>query len=151
MRYIRKIIPRVLTMFCIGTNYRCLWTGPNTHNFPKYDFLKELLLETSSVHSWIQSLMRNKNFLPCSNNGGDALHQGPLIRTNSRAPTCNVSGLKCAVCLYAKASAQTPSNLPLRQSPKKMMLKIDNLTPGSCVSADHYFSPIQGCLPHSFG
>ncbi len=23
----------------------------NTHNFPKYDFLKELLLETSSVHS----------------------------------------------------------------------------------------------------
>jgi hypothetical protein len=28
---------------------------------------------------WIQSLMHNKNFLPCSNNGGDALHQGPLI------------------------------------------------------------------------
>jgi transposase InsO family protein len=32
-----------------------------------------------------------------------------------------------------------------------MTLKINNLTPGICVSADHYFSPIQGCLPHSFG
>ncbi len=31
------------------------------------------------------------------------------------------------------------------------MLKIDNWTPGSCVFADHYFSPIQGRLPHSFG
>jgi hypothetical protein len=32
-----------------------------------------------------------------------------------------------------------------------MTLKINNLTPGSCVSADHYFSPIQGRLPHILG
>ena len=32
-----------------------------------------------------------------------------------------------------------------------MTSKINNLRPGSCISADHYFSPIKGCLPQSFG
>jgi transposase InsO family protein len=32
-----------------------------------------------------------------------------------------------------------------------MKLKVENLLPGSKISADHYFSPINGCLPHTFG
>jgi hypothetical protein len=98
--------------------------------------------------SWVQSLMRHRTFLPCSTNYDDkhALHQGPFIRTNSRAPTCNVAGLKCAACLCAKASVQSPSKLPPRQSAKHKKLKINNLQPGSCISADHYFSP---CLSSS--
>jgi hypothetical protein len=95
--------------------------------------------------------MRNKKFLTCPNNDGSALHQGPSIRTNSRAPTCNILGLKCAAGLYAKASVRTSLNLPPRQSPKNTKLKVEKLMPGSCISADHYFSPIQGQLPHSFG
>jgi hypothetical protein len=94
--------------------------------------------------------MRNKKFLLCSNTDSNALHQGPFIRTSSRAPGWDVSSLKCAACLYANASARTPSNLPPRQSQKNMTLKTNNLQPGSCISADHYFSPIQGRLPHSF-
>ncbi len=68
-------------------------------------------LPQSSI-PWIQSLMWHKQFLPCSNTDGASLHKGPFIRTNSRAPSCNISGLKCAACLYAIASARTPSNLP---------------------------------------
>jgi hypothetical protein len=32
-----------------------------------------------------------------------------------------------------------------------MKLKVKNLLLGSKVSADHYFPPINGCLPHTFG
>jgi hypothetical protein len=32
-----------------------------------------------------------------------------------------------------------------------MTLKTDDLKPGDCILADHYFPPIQGRLPHSFG
>jgi hypothetical protein len=31
------------------------------------------------------------------------------------------------------------------------VLKMDHLKPRDCVSADHYFSPILGHLPHTFG
>jgi transposase InsO family protein len=34
---------------------------------------------------------------------------------------------------------------------KPHTLKSNHLTPGDCVSADHYFSPVPGCLPHTFG
>jgi hypothetical protein len=153
---------------------RCFWSkafGFTTSEFREINAIKLALLNDNNTNlfqpqkevllwhqqlshasiPWIQSLMRNKTFLPCSNNVGSALHQGPLIRTNSRAPTCNISGLKCAACLYAKASVWTPSNLPPRQSPKNMKLKVEKLMPGSCISADHYFPPIQGQLPQSFG
>jgi transposase InsO family protein len=38
-----------------------------------------------------------------------------------------------------------------RPLPKPHTLKSNHLTPGNCVSADHYFSPVPGCLPHTFG
>jgi hypothetical protein len=152
----------------------CFWSnafGFTSSEFKEIIAIKSLLLTTNNTNlsqpqkevllwhqrlshasiPWIQLLMRPKAFLSCSNKDGEALHQGPLIRTSSHAPTCYAPGLKCAACLYAKASAHAPSNLPPRQSQKKKTLKINILTPGSCISADHYFSPIPGRLPHSFG
>jgi hypothetical protein len=38
-----------------------------------------------------------------------------------------------------------------RPLPKPHMLKSNHLTPGYCVFADHYFSPVPGCLLHTFG
>jgi hypothetical protein len=156
-----------------GDDVCCIWSnafGFTTSEFKGINAIKSIILNDNNTNlsqpqkevllwhqrlshaciPWVQSLMRNKKFLRRSNNGGNALHHGPFIRTSSRAPACNVSGLKCAACLYAKASVWTPSNLPPRQSPKNMTLKVDDLKPGNCVSADHYFFPIQGRLPHSF-
>jgi hypothetical protein len=93
---------------------------------------------------WVQSLMRNRKFLPCLNNKSHVLHQGSFIRTNSHALECDITGLKCVACLCAKAIVRSPSNLPPRQSPRNMTLKENDLKPGSCISADHYFSLIQG-------
>jgi hypothetical protein len=78
---------------------------------------------------------------------------GPFIptKTGSRAHSCNTSTLQCAVCLYAKASTRSPTNLAPRSSPKNNILKQNHLQPGDCLSANHYFSPISGRLPHTFG
>jgi len=38
-----------------------------------------------------------------------------------------------------------------RLSSNNLMLKTNHLAPGDCVSADHYFSPVQGRLLHTFG
>ncbi len=94
--------------------------------------------------------MRERAFLPCIGNE-IALHSGPLIKSKSCAPHCDVSKLKCAACLYAKASIRSQSNQPPRHSVKYKTLKTNHLKPGNCILADHCFSPIQGCLPHSFG
>ncbi len=150
----------------------CFWSttfGFSASNFKRINAIKSTLLQENTNLSqpqkeillwhqrlshdlipWIQSLMREKKFLPCIGHNS-ASHIGPLIKSTSRAPTCNTSKLKCAACLYAKASVRTPSNLPPRPSLKNMTLKTEDLKPGDCISADHYFSPIQGCLPHSFG
>jgi len=119
---------------------------------------KELLLwhqwlSHASV-KWIQALMRDRKWLPTNVNKNEpALHTGPFIRTKagSRAHCCDSSTLHCAACLYAKASTRTPSNLAPRPSTKNNILKRDHLLPGDCVSADHYFSPIIGRLPHTYG
>jgi hypothetical protein len=38
-----------------------------------------------------------------------------------------------------------------RPLPKPLTLKSNHLTPGNCVYADHYFSPVPSHLPHTFG
>ena len=119
---------------------------------------KELLLwhqrlSHASV-KWIQALMRDRKWLPSNVSKNEpALHSGPFIRTRagSRAHCCDSSTLHCAACLYAKASTRTPSNLAPRPSTKNNILKRDHLQPGDCISADHYFSPITGRLPHTYG
>jgi hypothetical protein len=118
---------------------------------------KELLpwhqrLSHASV-KWIQAMMQDRKWLP-SNDGNDtALHLGPFIPTKigSHAHGCNTSTLQCAACLYAKASTRSPTNLAPRPSPKNNILKQNHLQPGDCLSADHYFSPIPGRLPNTFG
>ncbi len=118
---------------------------------------KELLLwhqHLSHVSvKWLQKLMCNRKWLPGMADNKMALHSGPFIPTKkwSRAQLCNTSTLKCTACLYAKASTRSPENLAPRPSFKKQVLKQDHLKPGDCISADHYFSPIIGQIPHTFG
>jgi hypothetical protein len=92
--------------------------------------------------------MPEQKWLLGSADNKNALHSGPFIPTKSHAQVCNTSTLKCAACLFAKASAKLPVNLAPRASTKNHILKQDHLQPGDCISADHYFSPILG---HTFG
>ena len=41
--------------------------------------------------------------------------------------------------------------MPPRPSTAQGFLKKNDVSPGSCISADHYFSPVQGRLLHTFG
>ncbi len=50
-----------------------------------------------------------------------------------------------------KAFTQSPPNMAPCPLPKPQTLKSNHLTPGNCVSADHYFSPVPSFLPHTFG
>jgi hypothetical protein len=117
---------------------------------------KELLLwhqhlSHASV-KWIQARMRDKEWLP-SNDGNDTA-SGPFIPTKmgSRAHSCTTSTLQCAACLYAKASTRSPTNLAPIPSPKNNILKQNHMQqPGDCLLAQHFFSPIPGRLPHTFG
>jgi len=114
---------------------------------------KELLLWHQRLShtslNWVQMLMRDRKWLPSQEN--ESLHKGAFIKSKSRAPTCDVTGLKCTACLCAKASCRTPSNLAPRPSFKENILKRGDTTPGAGVSADHYFSPVRGRLLHTYG
>jgi hypothetical protein len=44
-----------------------------------------------------------------------------------------------------------PQHTSPRPSPMRGYLKENDVYPGSCISADHYFSPVQGRLLHTFG
>ena len=74
---------------------------------------KELLLWHQRLShtslDWVQMLMRDRKWLPSHDE--ESLHKGAFIKTRSRAPTCDVAGLKCTACLCAKASCRSPSNL----------------------------------------
>jgi hypothetical protein len=72
-------------------------------------------------------------------------------KTGSHAHSCNTSTLQCAACLYAKALTRSPTNLAPRSLPKNNILKQNHLQLGDCLSANHYFSPISGRLPHTLG
>ncbi len=61
MRYIQIIIPRVLTMFCSGTNYRCLWTGPYASMIFEQDAyirIHDIQARCILMHPWYLSKMR---------------------------------------------------------------------------------------------
>jgi hypothetical protein len=118
---------------------------------------KELLLwhqrlSHASV-KWVQKLMHDRKRLPGTADNETALHSGPFIPTNkgSHAQLCNTSTLKCTACLYTKTSTRSPENLAPKPPFKKQVLKQDHLKPGDCISANHYFSPIIGRIPHTFG
>ncbi len=98
---------------------------------------------------WVQMLMQKQDWL--KSEGRESLHNGPFIITRSSAPTCDISHIKCGACLCAKARVKRPQHMPPRPSMEQGFLKEDDVYPGSCISADHYFSPVQGCLLHTFG
>ncbi len=98
---------------------------------------------------WVQSLMQKKQWL--TSEGNKLMHSEPFIVTMNNAPTCDVSHLKCAACLCAKATIKTPTSTNPHQSIKQGLLKTDDLTPGTCILADHYFSLLQGRFPHTYG
>ncbi len=99
----------------------------------------------------VNSSPQGSAFIAGSGYNYEVEHAGPFIPTKSRAQVCNTSTLKCAACLFAKASTKSPVNLAPRASPKNHILKQDHLQPGNRISADHYFSSILGRLPHTFG
>lgn len=98
---------------------------------------------------WVQMLMRKRDWLKSV--GGESLHNGPFITTRSSAPTCDISPLKCGACLCAKATVKRPQHMPPHPSMERGFLKAGDVHLGSCISADHYFSPVQGRLLHTFG
>jgi hypothetical protein len=118
---------------------------------------KELLLWHQHLFhtsvKWIQAMMQDRKWLPSNDGNNTALHLGPFIPTKvvSHAHSCTTSTLQCAACLYAKASTRSPTNLVPRPSLKNNILKQNHLQPGDCLLADHYFSPIPGRLPYTFG
>ncbi len=118
---------------------------------------KELLLWLQCLShatvKWIQAMMQDRKWLPSNDGNYTALHLGPFIPTKIgiRAHSCTTSTLQCAACLYAKASTRSPTNLAPRPSQKNNILKQNHLQPGDCLSTNHYFSPIPGRLPHTFG
>ena len=101
--------------------------------------------------TWIQTLKRDRKWLPDTNHVDATLHSGPIIVTKSHAPHCVVSHIKCAACLFAKASTRSPPTMAPRLLSKNLTLKTNHLALGDCISADHYFSPVQGRLLHTFG
>jgi hypothetical protein len=95
--------------------------------------------------------MCDRKWLKSLCNDDAALHSGPFIKTKSRAPICDTAHLKCAACLCAKALRWRPSNASKRSSPKDLILKRGHLMLGDCISADHFFSPVNRRLLHTYG
>jgi hypothetical protein len=118
-------LPMVLLALSTSTRY-CSWSdafGYSVQAYNEIDDIKSVLHQKNSNLSssqkevllwhqqffhastnWIQTLMQDRKWLPNTGYPDAALHLGPFIVTKSRAPTCNISNMKCAVCLFAKAS-----------------------------------------------
>ena len=92
--------------------------------------------------------MRKKQWL--KSKGNESLHTGSFVITRNCATACDTSHLKCAACLCVKATIKSPQSKP-HPSSKQGLLKTNHVMPGSCISGDHYFSPIQGHLLHTYG
>jgi hypothetical protein len=118
---------------------------------------KELLLWHQRLsHSnvnWIQTLIGDRKWLIDSIDKKSALHTGPFIHSSTQAKTCNTKGLKCTMCLCAKAHSRTPikRKLDSQHIINEKMLKKEHLLPSSCISVNHYMSSVMGRLPHTFG
>jgi hypothetical protein len=125
-------------------------TNSNLSSSQKEVLLWHQCLSHASTN-WMQTLMRDRKWLLDTIHVNAGLHSGPFIVMKSCAPHCVVSHIKCAMCLFAKASTWSPPTMAPRLSSNNLMLKPNHLAPGDCVSADHYFSPVQGRLLHTFG
>jgi hypothetical protein len=113
--------------------------------------------------SWIQHLMHNRKWHQ-DHDLLTSLHLGPFIPCkNACSLNCNISTLKCAACLCAKASTCSPTTKPSCKHTRdhifqdeingnqEQILKRGHTQCGDCVLVDQYVSTVQGRLPHTFG
>eukprot|EP00956_Cyclotella_meneghiniana_P033004 scaffold92723_cov40-Cyclotella_meneghiniana.AAC.1 len=120
---------------------------------------KELLLwhqRLSHVDiNQVQSLLQSRDRLKASDDNDNALHSGPILSAvNVGVTRCDVSKVKCAACLLAKAKRRTPDSTRGYQSKppdNEMLLKRNHLRPGQCLSCDHYVSPVKGRRVDGYG
>eukprot|EP00956_Cyclotella_meneghiniana_P004993 scaffold6171_cov22-Cyclotella_meneghiniana.AAC.1 len=103
----------------------------------------------------VQSLLQSRDRLKASDVGDKALHSGPILAAVNDAVTrCDVSKVKCAACLLAKAKRRTPDSTQGYKSKNPgngMLLKRNHLRPGQCLSCDHYVSPEKGHRVDGYG
>eukprot|EP00956_Cyclotella_meneghiniana_P016664 scaffold26464_cov80-Cyclotella_meneghiniana.AAC.2 len=117
---------------------------------------RELLLwhhRLSHFHiEGVQSLLRDSKWLRVHEDPKSALHQGPILPSKHQR-TCSTSrDLKCAACLMAKSQRRTPSSSRTKASSSgEKSLKTSHLSPGDCISCDHYVSPERGRNLDGFG
>ena len=128
---------------------------------------------TPSVYANIIGQL-NTNLLMCNckwlkaHSSCQSLHAGPFIPCKEPCgPVCNISCLKCASCIAAKATIckpgicsgdlQPPSQkvcdkfVKWLEGCQEKILKVGHTKLGDCISADHYISAVLGCLPNSHG
>jgi hypothetical protein len=73
--------------------------------------------------------MQDRKWLPDTGYPDAVLHSEPFIIRKSHASTCDVSNMKCVVCLFAKASTRSPPNMVPCPLPKCLTLKANHFTP----------------------
>ena len=61
-----------------------------------------------------------------------------------KIPNDACCGLLCASCLASKSAKRSPINRSTSKPGPKMVLKQNDLSPGDCISCDHYISPVPG-------
>ncbi len=103
--------------------------------------------------------MRDRKWIRDITDSTVALHSGPFLPCRSKTTYYDIENLKCIACVCAKAQRRSPSTVHQTSAvhnqhpttPPHSSLKAGHTTPGSCISADHYISPVPGRLYTSFG
>jgi hypothetical protein len=94
------------------------------HNLTRH---RRAYAKTSAKSSPEGSVPIPRHSLPCTSN----------------VPHASRDGLKCLACQYAKAQRKKPS-VKSKAVSDHAPLKAEHLSPGDCVSCDHYVSPVAG-------
>lgn len=101
--------------------------------------------------------MRDRKWLrDNTSDDSSCLHSGPFLPCTNKAHMCDIRGLKCIACVCAKAHRRSSTHAAfedpdhLRRFTHRIngtlekVLKTDHTSPGDCISADHYLSPVAG-------
>lgn len=95
----------------------------------------------SSVHA----LCRERRSAKVDNTDDLVRYQdSKCLPCTHKVPNTVCDGLLCAACLASKSHRRSPINRPSTSPGPEMVLKQEDLSPGDCISCDHYISPIPG-------
>ena len=72
------------------------------------------------------------------------LRDGPFLPCTYNVPYSVCDNLLCTACCISKASRRKPNIHAAGKIEKEMSLKEGHLSPGDCISCDHYISPVPG-------